>query len=134
MDRHDGARARGDAFLDLVNIDAPRVWVTVHQDRNTLTLNDGQSARDDRKCGKDDLVSGGEFETRNSDLQGSGAIADRDAVTPSAVSCPSLLEFIDKSACGRDPACPHAFQEILGFPRAEERLIHRYDCQNRSLS
>jgi hypothetical protein len=42
--------------------------------------------------------------------------------------------LIDKSARGRDPAGSHTLLEILGFPRAEQRFIDRYDCQNRSLS
>ena len=134
VNRHDGARARRDPVLDLLDVDAPRLGIAVDQDWNAIAVGDGQGAGDDGEGGKDDFRSRFQVETVDGHLQRRCAVADRDSVAPAAVSCPLLFEFIDEPARGRDPAGPYTFEQVFRFARTKQRFVDRYDCQNRSLS
>jgi len=126
VDGHDGSCTGSNLLLDLRDVHAPRLGIAIDEDRDTAAIDHCQCTRDYREGGEDDFIARFEFQTVDGDLEGRGAIADGDAVLPPAIRRPLLLKFIDKSACGGNPAGANAFEKILGFLWPQERLVDRY--------
>jgi len=130
VDRHDGLELavallylRFDFGADLAHVHAPGAGVAVHKDRDAAVVDDRLGAGDDGEGRHDDLVARPEAEAGDGRLEGRGAVAHGDAVFHAAVGGPFLLEFLDETAGGGDPAGAEALRDIFDLALTDKRFV-----------
>ena len=125
MHRHDRASLIGDFPLDLGHIEAPSIWLAIHQDRNASGAQNRRDAGDDGKARQDDLRAGRQRQRRHRQFERNGSIANRHAVGDSTILRPTALKLGDEAAFGGNPTRAHSLLNIGESALVQQGLGNR---------